>query len=274
MVARIAAPALLVAAQAAALGPPQDARPDPGLPPALQGVGIEQRLGASVPLDLALRDEQGRPVALSELLRGRPVILALAYYRCPMLCQQVLGGVATSLRGLGLEAGRDYDVLTVSFDPRDTAERAAAAKRAYAARAGRPGVEAAWHFLTAAAPEIERLTEAVGFGYRYDAQRDEFAHASGIMVLTPEGRLSRYLFGLEYPPRDVRLALVEAARGRIGTPVDRLLLYCYRYDPAAGHYSLAVLKLVRLASLATLGALAVLILVLRRRGAAPVAGRP
>jgi protein SCO1/2 len=237
------------------------------VPAMLRDVGIEQRLGQSVPADLPLEDERGNAAKLGDYLGRRPLVLSLAYYRCPMLCRQSLGGLATSLRGLDLELGDDYEVLTVSFDPRDTAEDARATQHTQAERTGLAGAEAGWHFFTAEQAAIERLTEAVGFGYRYDEQRGEYAHASAIMVLTPDGRLSRYFLGIEYPARDLRLALVEASQGAIGTLADRLLLYCYRYDPAQGRYSLAVLQLVRVAALATLAALLLLIVLLRRRPA-------
>ncbi len=252
--------------------PAQAMQPPPGSivradeqPAALRGIEIEQRLNEAVPLDLPFRDEAGRGVRLSEYFGRRPVILALVYYNCPMLCTQVLNGLVSALSVISLDAGRDFDVVAVSFDPREKPPDAAAKKAAYAARYRRPGGQAGWHFLTGDRDAISALAASVGFRFRYDGDRDQFAHASAVYVLTPEGRLSRYFFGIDYPPRDLRLGLVEASAGRIGTPVDRVLLYCFHYDPTTGKYGAAVLNIVRLAGLATLLALGVSIALLSRR---------
>ena len=255
----------LAAPGVSAQRPPPDARLDPGLPDDLQGVGIEQHLDAPVPLELVFRDEHGRSVRFGDYLGDRPVVLAPAYYTCPMLCSVVLNGLASSLDVLAFDAGSEFDVVVVSFDPRDTSDEAMARKKSHLARYNREGAEDGWHFLTGEQDSIDALTEAIGFRYRWDPERQEFAHASGIMVLTPDGRLARYFFGVEYPPRDVRLALVEASENRIGTPVDRLLLYCYRYDPATGKYGAVVMNILRLCGVATLLGLGALILFLRPR---------
>jgi protein SCO1/2 len=233
-------------------------------PAALKDIGIDQRLNERLPLELSFRDEVGRAVPLSAYFGKRPVILALVYYNCPMLCTQVLNGLVSSLRVMSLTPGHDFDVVAVSFDAREKPADAAAKKNAYVTRYNRPGTDAGWHFLTGDAASIASLARSVGFRFRYDAELDQFAHATAITVATPEGRISRYLYGIEYAPRDLRLSLVEASAGRIGTPADRVLLYCFHYDPKAGKYSAAVVNLVRLAGIATLAALAVSIVLMSR----------
>jgi protein SCO1/2 len=245
--------------------PPENLRPAAEQPAALRGIEIEQRLNQPVPLDLPFRDEAGRAVRLGDYFGRRPVVLALVYYDCPMLCTQVLNGLVSALSVVSLDAGRDFDVVAVSFDEREKPSDALAKKNAYLTRYRRPGAAAGWHFLTGEKPAIAALTSSVGFHFRYDRERDQFAHASAVYVLTPDGRLSRYFFGIEYPPRDLRLGLVEASSGRIGTPADRVLLYCFHYDPTTGRYGAVVLNIVRLAGLATLAVLAVSIAVLSRR---------
>jgi protein SCO1/2 len=221
------------------------------LPSALQGVGIDQRLNAQVPLDLVFRDEFGRPVPLSTFFQhGKPVLLALVYYQCPMLCTLVLNGVETSLKAVSFNPGRDFEVVALSFDPADTPELAAKKKENYLRRYARPGAANGWHFLTGGEANIRALTQAVGFRYKYDPATRQFAHASGIMILTPEGRISRYFYGVEYAPRDLRLGLVEASANKIGTPVDQLLLFCYHYDPATGKYGAVAMGLVRFGGIA------------------------
>jgi protein SCO1/2 len=265
---RAAAP---VAAQEPGVETPPD-RPDstvaanrPSLPAILRDVGIDQNLNGQVPLDLSFADEEGRAAALSEVMgEGKPVVLALVYYQCPMLCTQVLNGLTTALRALTLEPGKDFTILTVSFDPSETTALAAAKKAMYLDQYGKPGAADGWRFLTGSAPSIAALTSAVGFRYAYDAQAQQFAHASGLVVLTPEGRIARYFFGVEYSPRDLRLALVEASENRIGTPVDKLLLYCYRYDPATGKYGAVVMNMVRVGGLVTVVTLAGFLLVMLR----------
>lgn len=228
-------------------------------------VGIDQHLGRALPDDLEFTDERGRRVRLTELTGERPAILALVYYECPMLCTQVLNGLTKALRTMSLEPGRDFDVVAVSIDPGETPELAAAKKREYVERYGRPGSAAGWHFLTGDAQAVEALAAAVGFRYVYDESSDNYAHASGVMVLTPEGELARYFYGIQYPPRDLRLGLVEAGRGGIGSATDRLLLLCYRYDPTTGRYGFVVWSAVRLAGVATALALCAFVIVMLRR---------
>jgi protein SCO1/2 len=259
--ARLALALLAVVASAAGRAAAADTVP----PPALAGVGIDQRLDAEVPLDLEFRDESGKAVRLRDLLRGRPVILALAYYECPMLCTLVLNALTGALRALPFDVGAEFDVLTVSFDPEETPALAAAKKKTYLEDYRRPGAAGGWHFLTGDQGAILALTGAVGFRYTVDPKSGEFAHAAGIMVLTPAGRIARYFYGVEFAPRDLRLALVEAAEGKIGSPVDQLLLYCYRYDPSTGRYSAAVMNIVRLAGAATVLGLGSFLLVMWRR---------
>jgi protein SCO1/2 len=222
-----------------------------GLPAALKDVGIDQRLNERVPLDLEFKDEAGKTVELRQYFGRKPVVLSLVYYECPMLCTMVLNGMLRSLRALKLDAGRDFEILTVSFNPKETPALAAAKKQTYLERYGRPAAAEGWHFLTGDEDNILKLTEAVGFRYKYDAERDQYVHASGIMVVTPDGRLARYLYGIEYSARDLRLSLVEASAGRIGSPVDKILLYCFHYDPSTGKYSLLIMNVIRAAGTVT-----------------------
>ena len=246
-------------------GPLYGARPglnstESGLPKALREVGIEQRLNEQLPLDAELRDEAGRAVRLGDYFGNRPVVLVLAYYDCPMLCTQVLNGAASALKVLPFDAGKEFEVVVLSFDPRETPPLAAAKKEVYMQRYGHAGAAAGWHFLTGDEPEIKRVTEAAGFHYAWDEATKQFAHASGIMVATPQGRLSHYFYGIEYAPKDLRLSLVEASANRIGSAVDQLLLYCYHYDPASGKYGMVVMNVVRVAgALTVVGILALLI---------------
>ena len=228
------------------------------LPAALRDVGFDQRLDHQVPLGLAFRDEEGREVRLADLANrngGRPILLALAYYECPMLCTLVLNGLASSLKAVALDPGTDFEVVIVSFDPTEGPELAKAKRAVYLDRYGRPGTAAGWHFLTGTEEQIRALTSAVGFRYQYDQTTAQFAHPSGIVLLTPQGRISRYLFGTEFVPRDVRLGLIESAAGKIGTAADAVLLFCYHYDPSTGRYTAAVWNLLRAG-----GALTVLLL--------------
>ncbi len=226
----------------------QDSNLKPALPGALQGVGIDQKLNAQLPLDLTFFDESGREVPLSSFFQsGKPVVLAPVYYRCPMLCTQVLNGLAGSLKAVSLNPGQDFEVVAFSFDPKDTPELAFAKKQSYVSRYGRPNTANGWHFLTGRAENIKKIMDAAGFHYKYDPSMDQYAHASGVMVVTPEGRLSKYFYGVEYSPRDLRLGLVEASQNRIGTPVDQILLFCYHYDPATGKYGAVAMNFVRFA---------------------------
>ena len=226
----------------------QDSNLKPALPGALQGVSIDQKLNEQVPLDLTFRDEAGRDVSLSSFFHpGKPVILALVYYRCPMLCTQILNGVESSLKAVSLDPGRDFEVVSVSFDPKDTPELAASKKQLYLRRYGRTGTANGWHFLTSDEHNVQALADAVGFHYKYDPKTDQYAHASGIMVLTPDGHLSKYFYGVEYAARDLRLGLVEASQNKIGSPVDQILLFCYHYDPATGKYGAMTMNILRAA---------------------------
>lgn len=242
-----------------------------GLPKALQNVGIDQKLNQQVPLDLPFRDENGQAVTLGQYFGKRPVVLSLVYYNCPMLCTQVLNGMVGSFRTLSFLPGQEYEVVTVSFDSRETPALAAAKKAVYVDYMHEPKRTAAakgWHFLTGDEASIKRLTEAVGFRYQWDEASNQFAHASGIMVLTPEGKLSQYYYGIEYSAKDLRLGLVEASANKIGTPVDQLFLYCFHYDPATGTYGARILNIVRLGGVLTIVGIVLLLLLLRRRGAA------
>ncbi len=240
-----------------------------GLPEPLKKVGIEQRLGEQVPLDAVFRTEDGRDVSLGEFFgKGRPVILALVYYECPMLCNQVLNGMTGTLKGINLDIGTDFDVLSISFDANENGKPGLAAnkKAAYLERYGRAGAESGWHFLTGEQTSIDRLTEAVGFTYEWDERSDQFAHASGIMILTPEGKVSRYFYGIDYAPRDVRLGLVESAESRVGGVTDQLLLYCFHYDPSTGKYGFAVLSAMRIGAVITLLGMGAMGFIFWRRG--------
>jgi protein SCO1/2 len=248
----------------------RDQQPSPAPPAAerpkiLRDIGFDQRLGETVPLDAVFRDESGRAVKLGDYFGKRPVVLALAYYECPMLCTVTLNGLASALDVVSYDPGREFEVVTVSFEPKETPELAAAKKATYLRRYRRAGASAAWHFLTGDAAEIRRLTEAVGFRYAWDETTKRYAHASGIMVLTPDGRLARYLYGVEYAPKDLRFGIYEAAQGKILSPVDHLLLYCYHYDPTLGRYGTTVMALLRVAGVLTLAGLGVLMITLRRR---------
>jgi protein SCO1/2 len=261
----------LLAADARALPPAppgigNGARTPAGAPASgpLQQVGYDQRLGEQVPLDLAFRDEAGRPVRLGSYFGKKPAILVLAYYECPMLCGMVLSGVTGSLKALSFDAGKEFDVIVVSIDPGETPQLAAEEKRNTLARYGRYGTDAGWHFLTGGQEEITRLTRAVGFRYAYDEERDEYAHAAGAVFLTPQGKVSRYLYGIEFAPKDVRLALVESAGGRIGSVIDQVLLYCFHYNPEMGRYSTMTLNILRIAAAATVLSLIALVLFLLR----------
>ena len=262
--------ALIVANAQMATGPGNGYKREAGMassavPAALREIGFDQNIGQRLPLDTLVRDEHGRTVQLAEYFGKRPVVLIFAYYSCPMLCSQVINGLASALATLSLEPGRDLEIVTVSFDPRDSPQTAAEKKAGYLERYKRPGADAASHFLTADQASITRLTKAAGFRYVWDEPTKQFAHPSGVVVLTPDGRLARYLFGIEYGPRDLRLALVEASAGKVGTAVDSLLLYCYHYDPMTGRYGLVVMRALRVAGAATVLALGTFVFVMIRR---------
>ncbi len=234
-------------------------------PDILREIGIDQRLNEQVPLDLVFRDETGKLVRLGDYFGEKPVILSLVYYECPMLCTLVLNGLLKSLRALSFDVGKEFNVVTVSFNPGETPTLAAAKKAEYIQHYSRAGAAQGWHFLTGQEASIQQLAQAVGFRYVYDAQQNQFAHASGIMVLTPQGRLSHYFYGIEYSPRDIRLSLVQASANKIGSPVDQLLLYCYHYDPTTGKYGVIIMNVIRLAGLGTVLALGAFMVVMFRR---------
>jgi protein SCO1/2 len=245
-------------------------RQEPGavassIPPPLREIGFDQHLDQVLPLDTQFVDEHGTAVRLGQYFGSKPVVLAFVYYTCPMLCTQVLNAMTSTLGVLSLDAGKDFDVVLVGFDPRETPEQAAAKKREQLERYKRPGTDVGWHFLTGSEPSIKRLTSAAGFRYAWDAQTKQFAHPTGIIIVTPDGRPARYLFGIEYGPRDVRFALVEASAGRIGSVVDSLLLYCYHYDPMTGRYGLYIMRTLRIAGVATVLLIAAFIVVMVRR---------
>src|SRR5688572_10241064 len=237
-----------------------------GLPPVLKEVGIDQRLNEQVPLDAVFKDDQGREVRLGEYFKGKPVVLALVYYACPQLCNQILIGTLSSVRQVSFNAGEDYQIVAISFDSRETPALATAKKQTYVKAYNRASGNAGWHFLTGDDANIKRVTDAVGFRYKWDDKTNQFAHASGMFVLTPEGKLARYFYGIEYRPRDVRLGLVEASQSRIGTPVDTLMLYCYHYDPKTGKYGPVVMNIMKVAGVITIGLIAGMLLMLRKRG--------
>jgi protein SCO1/2 len=225
-----------------------------GPPEAAKDIRIEQKLDAQVPLDAEFRDEAGQTVRLGDYLGDKPVVLVLAYYRCPKLCNMVLSGLLQTFREMSFTVGKEFNVVTVSFDPRDQPDIAAAKKQSYLEKYGRAGAEVGWHFLTGEKSQIDALADAVGFRYRYVEKEDLYAHASGIMVLTPEGRVSRYFYGIHYSPLDLRLGLVEASQNKIGSPADQVLLLCLHYDVRTGTYT-AVMSWVRAAGLLTIVAL-------------------
>jgi protein SCO1/2 len=234
-------------------------------PVALRGVDLEQKLGSKVPLDLRFRDEAGRAVQLKEYFGSRPLILSFVYYGCEDLCPLVLDGLVRSLRPLSFNIGDQFDVLTVSFDPRDTPALAAAKKQDFVGQYSRPGAEKGWHFLTGDEAAIKRLTEAAGFRFNYESEKDRFGHATGILLLTPSGTIARYFYGIEFSPRDLRLGLIEATDGKIASPIDQLLLFCYHYDPVTGKYGLLITNIVRLGGVVTVIALITFIAVMLRR---------
>lgn len=249
--------------------PPQGGVSSNDVPLALRDIGIEQRLGEQVPLDIAFRDEAGRTVKLGDYFGKRPVVVSLVYYNCPKLCNLVLNGLVGGLRTLPFTVGKDFDVVTVSFDPREGAADAAKKKEVVLHDYGRANdaasFNAGWHFLTGDKASIDALANAVGFKYTFDTATNQFAHASGVMVATSQGKLSHYFYGIEYAPRDLKLGLVEASAGKIGSAVDKLTLYCFHYDPTTGRYGPAIMNIMRLTGILTVVGLVALIMILHRR---------
>src|SRR5947209_20105922 len=235
-------------------------------PSILDQVGIDQHLSQQAPLDLTFMDESGQPVQLRQYFGQKPVLVALVYYQCPMLCSQVLNGLTGALNGIvRFNVGRDFNVVTVSFDTRDTPEAARAQKKSYLHRYRREGSEQGWHFLTGKKEQINALAESLGFHYAWDPDIQQFAHASAIMLLTPDGRIAQYYYGIEYAPRDLQFGIIEASKGKIGNVVDRLLLYCYHYDPRQGRYGAVVFNILRLSALATVLVLGGFVFIMFRR---------
>jgi protein SCO1/2 len=253
------------------MSPPANVRP-----PGLKNVGMRQNLNQPIPAGLTFTDDLGRSVRLGDYFGNKPIILNLVYFTCPMLCGEVLSGLENSLRMMKFDVGKEFDVITVSFDPHDTPEAAAKKKSEFLRRYKRPGAEQGWHFLVGHQDAIDSLTKAAGFDYEYDPKTRQFAHTAAILILTPEGRIAQYYYGIEYPPKDLRLGLVEAGAGKIGNVVDALLLYCYHYDPEQGKYSATILRVLRLAGVVTMLFIGTFIFVMIRRGPshdAPGAGR-
>ena len=246
------------------MSPPANVRP-----PGLQNVGIEQHLDEQIPADLSFRDETGKPVHLGDYFGKKPMILNLVYYNCPMLCGEVLSGLEGALRVLKFDVGKEFDVLTVSFDPRETPDMATKKKAEFLKRYGRAGAAEGWHFLTGPQESIDALTKAAGFQYQYDPKTGQFAHATAIMILTPEGKIAQYYYGVEYAPKDLRLGLIQASQNKIGTLADQVLLYCYHYDPTTGKYGAIISRVLKLAGIATLLGLGILMTVLIRLGSGP-----
>ncbi len=256
--------------------PADDSAPIQGAgvrPDLLRDVALEQKLNSSVPLDLAFLDEKGQRVALRQFFGSKPVILTLVYYQCPMLCTEVLNSLTRSLKEISLRLGTDYEIVTVSFDPTDRPIDSEAKHALYTGMYNRRGTQDGWHFLTGEQSQIKALADAVGFRYAFDRVSGQYAHPSGIMVLTPDGKLARYFYGVNYPKTDLRLALVEASAGKIGSPVDQILLYCYHYDPITGKYGLIISRVIRIAGLLTVIGIAILMIVLFRRENYGRAGR-
>jgi protein SCO1/2 len=248
-----------------AFGIRASAQPAGVRPPVLKDVGIDQLLNNQVPLDLEFRDESGRTVKLAEYFKDKPVVLSLVYYGCPRLCTQVLTGLLGALKSLPMTPGKEFVNLSVSFDPRETPQLAAAKKAEYLNRYKRPEAEAGWHFLTGDEAAIKALTKAVGFRYVWDPVTKQYAHAGGIMILTPQGKVSRYFYGIEYAPRDLRFGVIDASAGKVGSLADQIILYCYMYDPERGTYGLVLMRMLRIFASFTLVTLLALFLYLRRK---------
>lgn len=243
------------------LSPPANMRP-----PGLKHVGIEQHLNDQIPPDLVFLDETGSEVHLQDYFGKKPLILNLVYYQCPMLCGEVLSGLESALRVLKFDVGKEFDVLTISFDPKETPQMAAAKKAEFLKRYSRPGAAEGWHFLTGPKASIDALTQVAGFQYEYDPKTGQFAHATAIMVLTPEGKIAQYYYGVEFAPKDLRLGLIQASQNKIGNVVDEVLLYCYHYDPDAGKYGPIISRVLKLAAGATILVLGTFLIVMFRLG--------
>jgi protein SCO1 len=248
------------------LSPPANVRP-----PGVKNVAIEQHLNEQIPPGLEFRDETGKSVQLGDYFGKKPMILNLVYYQCPMLCGEVLSGLESALRVLKFDVGKEFDVLTVSFDPKETPEMASAKKAEFLKRYGRSGAEQGWHFLTGPAASVDALTKAAGFQYQYDPKNGQFAHATAIMVLTPAGKIAQYYYGVEFAPKDLRLGLIQASQNKIGTVVDQVLLYCYHYDPNTGKYGAIISRVLQLAAGATMLILGTFLVVMFRMGSTTVA---
>jgi len=246
------------------MAPPANVRP-----PGLNNVGIEQHLDEQIPPDLAFRDETGKPVRLGDYFGRRPMILNLVYYQCPMLCGEVLSGLETALQVLKFDVGKEFDVLTVSFDSHETPDMATKKKAEFLKRYGRSGASDGWHFLTGPQQSIDALTKAAGFQYHYDPKTGQFAHATAIMVLTPEGKIAQYYYGVEYAPKDLRLGLIQASENKIGNLADQVLLYCYHYDPTTGKYGAIISRVLQLSALATILVLGIFMMLLILQGSRP-----
>jgi protein SCO1 len=273
LIRRIAISMLLLAAAACAQPEPQRVVTDNVKPKLLEQVGIDQKLNSQLPLDTVFRDETGAEVKLGQYFGKRPVVLVFVYFNCPMLCPQVLDGVNGALKTLSFTVGKEFDVVAISIDPTDTPPNATDAKRRYVQDYGRPGAEHGWHFLTGEEPSIAAVTKAAGFRYAYDPEIKQYAHAAAIMIVTTDGRIAQYYYGIEFPPNDIRLALVEASHNKIGNIVDELTLFCYHYNPSTGRYGAAIMTILRTAGVLTVVLIGGMIFVLRRREPTNVKGR-
>ncbi len=246
------------------MSPPASMRP-----PGLKNVGILQNLNEQIPADLTFRDEAGKTVQLGDYFGKKPMILNLVYYQCPMLCGEVLSGLTSALGVLKFNVGQEFDVLTVSFDPKDTPEIATLKKAEYLKRYKRAGAEQGWHFLIGSQASIDALTKAAGFQYQYDPKTGQFAHSTAIMILTPQGKIAQYYYGVEFAPKDLRLGLIQASSNKIGNVVDEVLLYCYHYDPNTGKYGAVITRILRLSGAATILLMGIFLGILIRRGSPP-----
>jgi protein SCO1/2 len=252
-------------AQGMGMPAPPEMNPASKKPAILDRVGIDQKIGQQLPLETVFKDETGRDVKLGEYFGARPVVMALAYYECPMLCTQVLNGMTGALKTLSFDAAKDFDVVVVSINPRERPALAAQKKSAYLDQYARPQTAAGWHFLTGSEPSIKRVADAIGFRYAYDEQIGQYAHGAAIYVATAQGVIARYFLGVEFPPTHLRYALVEASNNRLGTVADQVLLFCYHYDPATGKYGVAILRAVRIGGVLTVAAFLTFLFVSLRR---------